>query len=233
MLVSFATLGACSSGLTSVVRDGGTGEAIGGARVTLAWSGWGWRDGRLVWDAEKYETALSASDGIFRFAKDGGTTLIVDAPGFSRIETGVCTQGAPVFVGGPFHRTKLDGLLAFPTAATPGPPPLAADFGGRELGSALGLEMHVPPEDGSNDAFTLTAMNDREIAFLPGTGNIPAPPSRGWARKLPFRRDAACGWVFLAYQGEITAIVATGPAMHAETVGGNAARLFPYSRIYR
>jgi len=74
-----ALLGGCGS-IAGEVRDAATGKPVAGAVVKVSTTGWGRRDGQLVWDAETVHEARTGRDGHFRFSGiDGGGRLQVQS----------------------------------------------------------------------------------------------------------------------------------------------------------
>jgi hypothetical protein len=201
--VAFAGLllltSACSRGLSGTVVDADTDLPVANATVDIFTSGWGFNDGRLVWDKTTRHRAHTSPDGRFRLPVGGGVNLTVAARGYPTAIVSMCSLPGPVRIGGPYP----DYLN-----------PRQIRAGARGSGEAFGwsfddwgrlvpeheAELRLvgkPPTWSERSALLEAPLGMR---FVPGGGNPPPPPRDGYAPRM--RLDfAACGWLFVRTRG--------------------------------
>ena len=159
LLAACAALTACGPGVEGVILDGSTEEPIADAKVTLHSTGWGRRDGDLVWDADKSETTRTDSEGRFVFDRDGGNALEIEVDE-NRYRTGVCSTAAAYRVGGPYQDLSLkEQRIVSPDGTT--------DFHATLTGW-----------QDPNRRFEITVQAEFGVAFVAGGGGVPTLPSR-------------------------------------------------------
>ena len=209
-------LAGCSPGIEGVVHDAGTGRPVANARVEISTSGWGRRNGQLVWDKEYRYAALSGPDGKFVVkGVDGGYRLSVQARRFPALDTSLCSRSPmTVRVGGPFQGIDLSRQLRLGTT----------EDGGRQ-GWRFAPPQPVASAEADlflvslTDETTATLSAPRGMIFVAGTGNPPAPPQSGHATKL--RLDLLqCGWLFVRFDGGVAAVRIGNMAIDQPLEGG-------------
>lgn len=216
-------LAGCSSAIGGDVRDAATGRPIAGARVEVATSGWGERDGQLVWDKEYSHSAESGPDGSFRLEGiDGGHRLAVRASRYQPVETSLCSR-SPMIVrlGGPFEGADLDRQLRI--GVTAAQDRRGWSFAEHGFAPAASADLVLLATAGDSPA-TLRAPHG--MSFVTGTGNPPAPPRSGYVTELKIDL-LQCGWLFVRFEGGVAA-VRTGSMATDEPAEGGRYLLMSY-----
>lgn len=190
-------LAACTRSISGEVRDATTDRPIADAAVEVTTSGWGIRDGGLVWDKDNQHRAQSGPDGTFRIkGADGGHRLAVRAPGYPALQTSLCSRSPmTVYVGGPFDGGDLGKQLSIGITAA-----------GARVGWRFGGKGERVPEadaelialrPGSSDNVMMPLRAPFGMAFRPGTGNPPQAPASGYATERTLDLLGNCGWLFV------------------------------------
>lgn len=229
-LLGLATvLAACTRSVSGDVRDATSDRPVAQAVVEVTTSGWGVRDGGLVWDKDHSYRAETGGDGKFRVeGVDGGHRLAVRAPGYPAVQTSLCSRfPMTVYVGGPFDGGNFGKLLSIGTTET------GARVGWRFSGKGA----QVPEADaelialrpGSADNATMPLRAPLGMAFRPGTGNPPQAPLSGYQteRTLDLLRD--CGWLFVRTRDAGTVPVKIGSFGLDEPLGGGRYLMLTYA----
>ena len=198
ILLTAVAIAGCT-GATGVVEDASTGRPIAGATLQASNSGWGRRDGDLVWDKEKIATTTSGPDGRFRFDVDGGVNLRVTAQGYPPLLTSFCPRDTRILIGGPFPGLQAMRRLVFADA-------LQADDEDRAHPPTLARDVGLSGEAFDQDS-KLRIRARGGIRFVSGTGAIPPPPPLPYPKSvdLDFGRD--CGWLFVSDGKSAIAVV--------------------------
>ncbi|MEO6581361.1 MAG: carboxypeptidase-like regulatory domain-containing protein [Sphingomicrobium sp.] len=208
--VLVTTLAACSPSVSGEVRDATTNRPIAGAVVAVASSGWGVRDGGLVWDKESSHQAHSGPNGEFRIAgTDGGHRLAVRAAGFPALQTALCSRSPmTVYVGGPFDGGDFGKLLSLGAGADKGRTGWRFSGGGSRVAEA-DAEMVVLRTPAVGDAVAAFRA-PFGMAFRAGTGNPPQAPRSGFATDRTLDLLGDCGWLFVRTRNAGTVPVRIG-----------------------
>lgn len=190
-------LPACSSSIGGEVRDAASERPVANAEVEVATSGWGTRDGGLVWDKEYSYRGRSGPDGAFRVeGVDGGHRLTVRAAGYPQVQTSLCSRSPMIVrIGGPFDGREAVKLLSL--GANPGGGRVGWSFGGKGAPAPEADADLIALRPASIDNVVMPFRAPLGMAFRPGTGNPPRPPASGYAaeRTIDLLRD--CGWLFV------------------------------------
>ncbi len=221
-------LAACGPTVSGEVRDATSDRPVADAVVEVTTSGWGMRDGGLVWDKDYSYRAQTGGDGKFRVkGVDGGHRLTVRSPGYPPLQTSLCSRSPMiVYVGGPFDGGDFGKNLSIGTTAT-----------GERVGWRFGGKgAQVPEADaelialrpGSTDNVMIPLRAPFGMAFRPGTGNPPKEPATGFAteRTLDLLRD--CGWLFVRTRDAGTVPVRIGSFGLDEPIGGGRYLMLTY-----
>lgn len=218
-----ALLAGCSPAIEGTVLDAATDRPIADARVEIANSGWGVRNGQLVWDKEYRHAARSGADGQFLIkGVDGGHRLAVQADRYSPLETSLCSRSPmTVRVGGPFDGMDLARQLRIEVI----------DGGGSQ---GWQFEEHAAAQSADADLSlvshrekgTVTLRAPSGIRFVSGTGNPPAPPQSAYVKELELDL-LQCGWLFVRFEGGLAA-VSTGSIATEELPEGGRSLLMSY-----
>lgn len=219
-------LAACTSGISGEVRDATSDRPIANAEVAVTTSGWGIRDGGLVWDKDSTHRATSGADGKFRVEEvDGGHRLAVRAAGYAPLMTSLCSNSPMVVrIGGPFD------------AADPGKQMrLGTGPNGARFGWHFGNATLVPEPQAdlilagrlSENGTVARLVAPAGLAFRGGTGNPPAPPHSGYARELAIDL-LDCGWLFVRTGGGAIVPVLVGGYATDEPLEGGRYVLLSY-----
>lgn len=188
-----ALLGACGS-IEGEVRDGATGQPVAGAIVRVSTTGWGRRDGQLVWDAETVHEARTDRNGRFLFEGiDGGGRLQVQSAA-GKFDHGALCPTSPmlVWVGGPISAVRTDRPLII------GGEKARASFEDRRAMSTDQLGVRLSGGEPGNASGSLRLESPAGVAFIAGTGSVPE-----WPEPAAFRPSAEmdmgrqCGWFFV------------------------------------
>lgn len=222
-------LAACSPTVSGEVRDATSDRPIAHAVVEVTTSGWGIRDGGLVWDKDYSYRAQTGGDGKFRVnGVDGGVRLAVRAPGYPPLQTSLCSRfPMTIYVGGPFDGGDFGRLLSIGT-----------NEAGARVGWRFGVKGEQVPEadaelialrPGSTDNVMMPLRAPFGMAFRPGTGNPPQEPLSGYGteRTLDLLRD--CGWLFVRTRDVGTVPVRIGSFGLDEPVGGGRYLMLTYA----
>ena len=188
-----ALLGGCGS-LEGEVRNAATGKPVAGALVKMSTIGWGRRNGQLVWDAETIHESRADEQGRFMFdGIDGGGRLQVQSAAGNFDHGSLCPQSPLlVWVGGPNSNLKFRHRLVFADALGADdkdrafPPALARDFGLSASGSAFG------------QGNTLRISAKGGLAYVRGTGTVPATPDANYVSAIDIDLSRDCGWLFIS-----------------------------------
>jgi hypothetical protein len=212
-------LAACSPTVSGEVRDATSDQPVASAVVEVTTSGWGIRDGGLVWDKDYSYRAATGEDGKFRVkGVDGGHRLAVRAPGYATLQTSLCSRSPmTVYVGGPYDGGNFGKLLSVGT-----------NLAGARVGWRFGDQgAQVPEADaelialrqGSMDNVMMPLRAPFGMAFRPGTGNPPREPPSGYQtdRTLDLLE---CGWLFVRTRDAGTVPVRIGSFGLDEPIGG-------------
>lgn len=228
---SFAAVGGCAPGVSGRLLDGNSYTPVADAEVILQYTGWGHRDGQLVWDAAKHEAVRSGADGRFRLTTSGGTRLIVRGRGFDEVATEICPAPAPVYIGGPYPKVSIDKTLLVPMPGSPAGSPLAKKRGGSALASEIGLAVETPEQRDGEWRFVFSALPGHQLAFVRGTGRIPRPRAESWTDKLALDGAGDCGWLLVRASGAPTAAIRIGSAISSRSPEGQRAFTFLFAPL--
>ena len=229
-LAGFAiALAACSPGVSGEVRDANSDRPIANAEVAVTTSGWGIRDGGLVWDKDTTHRATSGADGRFSVkGVDGGHRLAVRAAGYVPLQTSLCSRSPMIVrVGGPFEGTDLGKPMR-----------LGRDASGARLGWQFGKAALVPgfqadlllADQPSKNATTAHVIAPAGLAFRGGTGNPPSPPQSGYVRELELDL-LNCGWLFVRTGDGVTVPVQIGGYATDAPLEGGRYLLLSYAEL--
>ncbi len=226
-------LAACSPPLSGTVRDGNSGAPVAGAELTLRWSGWGRAaDGQLVWDAPKTETTRSGAGGGFRFSHGGGTAIDVSLPDGTSQRVEALHENMTIHVGGPWPGLRADKALLVPYPGTVPTAALRKEIGIEPALGDLGVTAGGTAFDDALGELELTGQPGTRLAFVPGSGAIPAPPApEAWQARLALDLRRDIGWVFLGEPGAPRAVLAIAPLSGATTTSGETAGIMLYAPL--
>ena len=193
--VGALALTACGQGLDGTVVDANTGRPVANATVDIFNSGWGFRDGSLVWDKEYRTRATTDAAGRFHLDVDGGSNLTVIADGYAKVVTSACRSPMLVRIGGPYPDYLATSQIWMGIEA--GKKRVGWSFAGRgsrvpETGADLRL-VGPPPDMGDR---TIALEAPLGMALVPGAGNPPSPPASGYVTRLKLD-TITCGWLFV------------------------------------
>jgi hypothetical protein len=205
-------LAACGS-IQGIVRDAETGQPVPGATVELLYS----NDPSGFFFGTKVERATTDGDGRFTIGQDGGYSLKVSSPDGRSAKAEVCARSPmTVYVGGTHPHVKMNRVLVLFASGKPGAGDLPRSERRMEAG-ALGLSVHRPQDERGN---ALVIEAEGGVAFVPGTGAIPAAPPLPYPKNLSvdFRKD--CGWIFVERHGRHAAVIHARPPSSLSTPNG-------------
>lgn len=210
-------LGGCTGVVSGTIIDADTDSPVPGATVDLFTSGWGWRDGRLVWDKTTRHRAKSDRQGKFRLPVSGGINLTIAAAGYPVTVTSLCSVPARVRTGGPYSDQKVRQVVV---GVGPDRSPIGWRFddGGSRVPAPQGdIKLVGPPPDWRERSALFEAPHG--MRFVPGDGNPPPPPAAGYAERLNVDFNA-CGWLFIRTGDGPTAAVNPNAAAQQDPDGG-------------
>jgi hypothetical protein len=197
LLASVAILaGGCAPGVSGDVKDATTGRTIAGAEVELFNSGWGFRDGQLVWDAEKISRTTTDAQGRFQFDRSGGTGLRVAAPGYAKLVAASLCSRSPmtVYVGGPYAELRADRRLLFGRNGR-GAAGMKTGYRHEATADELGLRLSGTA---FTDGYALRVESKGGVRLVRGSGAIPVPPPLPYDHIVDLDLAADCGWLFVS-----------------------------------
>ena len=208
-LLSAIILGACSPTVSGEVRDATSDRPIAHAIVEVTTSGWGMRDGGLVWEKDYSYRAETGDDGRFRVhGVDGGHQLAVRAPGYPPLQTSLCSRvPMTVYVGGSFDGGDVGKQLSIGTDGAGARVGWRFDGKGAQVSEADADLVALRP--GASDNVKMPLRAPFGMAFLPGTGNPPREPGSGYATERTLDL-LDCGWLFVRTRGAGTVPVRIG-----------------------
>lgn len=165
--------------------------------VEVTTSGWGTRDGGLVWDKDYHYRAQSGPDGKFRVdGVNGGHRLTVSATGYPPVQTSLCSHSPMiVWVGGPFDGADFGRNLSLGKRAD------GARMGWRFSGAGRMVPVRdaelvaLRPPSAGNAVTSLRAPFG--MVFRAGTGNPPQAPQSGYDTDRTLDLLSDCGWLFV------------------------------------
>lgn len=190
----------CTGKLAGTVVDADTGRPVANAIVDIFTTGWGMRDGRLVWDKTTRHRTHSDANGKFVLDVDGGINLTVAADGYPLTVTSACPPPNLVRIGGPYS----DPMKTRQIAAGVGPAGTRVGWsfdGGGSRVSQKEAELSVlgdPPRLSDRSVVLEAPLGMR---FVPGGGNPPPAPGDGYVTEQKFDLGAGCGWLFVRTRG--------------------------------
>ena len=209
---ALALLAAACGSIEGTVRDGSTGTPIAGATVTLTYN----KDPSGFFGAPQTAQAESDDNGHFVIAEAGGYRLGASTRDGRSIDTSPCPQSpVTIYVGGPNPGLRLNRILEISSSGEPQPGELSE--GERTPASTLGLSFReLSGENGDR----LVVEADGGVAYVAGTGAIPAAPTLPYDKTLTldFRKD--CGWIFVEKDGEVAAVISARSPGKLVTPGG-------------
>jgi hypothetical protein len=222
--VALLLAGGCTGGVSGVVQDAGTSRPVAGATIELSNNGWGFRNGQLVWDAETISRAVTDPEGRFAFAADGGAGLRVSAPHQAIVRTSLCSRSPMIVrIGGPYPDLRADKRLFLD-------PGLQSESdGAAQPASAQGLGLGVSASPSDESRLRIEAKGG--IAFIEGTGVIPAPPPLPYGRAVNLDLGSACGWLFVSDGAAPIAVIQVGGMGWEQEPGGPRRRVMLYTPL--
>jgi hypothetical protein len=208
LLASVAILaGGCAPGVSGVVKDATTGRTIAGAEVELFNSGWGFRDGQLVWDAEKMSRTTTNAQGRFEFDRSSGIGFRVTAPGYAKVDGGPCPSSSTIYVGGPYPGLRVDWRLLFGRDGR-GSARMKTGFRHEATADELGLRLSGTA---FTDGYALRVESKGGVRLVRGSGAIPVPPPLPYDHMVDVDVAADCGWLFVSDGTSPIAVIAVAP----------------------
>lgn len=227
-LFAVMPLVACSAGaINGTVRDAATGQPVPGATVVLRYSSPDLIG--LFGGGSKTETTTTDASGRFRMTRDSGVSLDVRTADGRQASADVCARSPmTVYVGGPYVRMRLTRFLVLHASGKPDPD----DVNGSQRldASALGLMVQTLRQ-GSSETLSMSA--DGGVAFVSGTGNVPAAPPLPYAKRLSITPGQDCGWIFVERGGRIAAVIAARHPGELSTPSGYRERSLMFSELPR
>ena len=230
-LLSTIALGACSPTVSGEVRDATTDRPIAHAVVEVTTSGWGVRDGGLIWDKDYAYRGETGASGKFRVkGGDGGHRLAVRAPGYPPTQTSLCSRSPmTVYVGGRFDGGDFGKLLSIGTNAVGAR--VGWSFGGKGARVAEATADLVALRLASADNAKMTLRAPLGMAFRPGTGNPPQAPQTGYAAERTLDLLGDCGWLFVRTRSSGTVPVRIGSFGLDEPPGDGRYLMLTYAAV--
>jgi hypothetical protein len=203
-------LAACTRSVSGEVRDATSDRPIANAEVMVTTSGWGTRDGSLVWDKDYHYRAHSGPDGKFRVkGVDGGHRLTVNAAGYPAVQTSLCSHSPmTIWVGGPFDGADLGKNLSLGAGADGARLGWRFSGGGRTVpeSDAELVALRSPTDGNAVTSFRAPF----GMVFRAGTGNPPQAPHSGYATLRTLDLLSDCGWLFVRTRDAGTVPVRVG-----------------------
>lgn len=230
-LLSTILVGACSPTVSGEVRDATSDRPVAHAVVEVTTSGWGMRDGGLVWDKDYAYRAETGGDGTFRVkGVDGGQRLAVRAPGYPALQTSLCSRSPmTVYVGGPFDGGDFGQLLSVGTNAAGAR--VGWRFGGKGVQVPEADAELIALRPGSMDNAMMPLRAPLGMAFRPGTGNPPQEPQAGYATERTLDLLDDCGWLFVRTRSAGTVPVRIGSFGLDEPPGEGRYLMLTYAAV--
>ena len=211
VLISALLTAGCGS-VEGDVRDGMTGEPVPGARVTLHYT----NDPSGFFSGRKTASVVTGATGAFAFERDSGHRLEIATPDGREATGSLCTQSPfSVFVGGPYPGMRLNRPLTLTSTGSPLPDELPAE--GRLDASDLGLSVR---QAGGGEGAALSFTADEGLIFVRGTGSVPMPPPLPYPKLLDVDLNKECGWIFVARDGRVAAVLDARTPHHLSTPSG-------------
>lgn len=224
-------LAACSPAVSGEVRDAASDRPIANAEVEVTTSGWGVRDGGLVWDKEYSYRARSGPDGRFRIeGVDGGHRLTVSAAGYPLVQTSLCTRSPiTVYIGGPFDGADFGKNLLLGAGADGTRMGWRFSDGGRTVPQG-GAELAVGRLPSAGNAVT-SFRAPFGMVFRAGTGNPPLAPETGYATNRTLDLLSDCGWLFVRTRDAGTVPVLIGSYGVDQPIEGGRYLILGYAAL--
>ena len=222
-------LAACTQGIHGEVRDATSDRPIANAEVGVTTSGWGIRDGGLVWDKDTTHRVTSGGDGRFSVkGVDGGHRLAVRAAGYAPLLTSLCSRSPMIVrVGGPFDGADLGKSLRLGTDASG--VRLGWRFGEAALVAEPQADLILAGRPGENGTIA-RLIAPAGLAFRGGTGNPPTPPQAGYVQELELDL-LDCGWLFVRTAGGVTVPIQIGGYATDEPLEGGRYLMLSYAAL--
>lgn len=222
----------CSTPLEGTLRDGTSGAPVAAARVTLHWRGWGWVDGTAVWDKDKSETTVTGPDGRFRFRHDGGIGIDAVAPSHRPQRAETLSRGMTLYIGGPWPGMAADRTILVPLPGRPLTREVREQLATPVALPDIGLRASGPAMTDASGRLVLEGARDIRLAFIPGSGAIPAPPrDASWEERLELDLARDAGWAFLRRGDRLETVLRIAPLGFSETAAGERAGVMRYTPI--
>lgn len=211
-LPALAMLASACGSIEGVVRDGASGTPIADADVTLTYSD----DPSGFFGGPQTKHATTQTDGRFTLDQDGGIDLSVSTSTGRAVRASLCPRSPfDVYVGGPFEGVRTNSTLVLMSSGEP----RTQDFPeeNRKMAGDLGLTFSEIG-DGNDDGYNIEAAGG--IAFVPGTGAIPAPPPLPYSQNLFLDFATECGWLFVQRNDRVVAAIEARPPTSLATPEG-------------
>lgn len=224
-------LAACTRSVSGDVRDATSDRPVANAEVEVTTSGWGRRDGDLVWDKDYAYRDRTGPDGTFRVTGvDGGHRLAVRAPGYPAVQTSLCSRfPMTIYVGGPFDGGDFGKLLSIGT--TEAGARVGWRFGGKGAQVPEAESELIALHPGSTDNVMMPLRAPFGMVFRPGTGNPPQAPLSGYQTELTLDLLRNCGWLFVRTRDAGTVPVKIGSFGLDEPPGGARYLMLTYATV--
>lgn len=211
--IAALVVGGCGQHVSGVVQEAASGRPVANAVVELSNTGWGLRNGQLVWDAEKVSSTTTDERGRFAFDADGGINLRVRATHHAPVATSLCARSPMIVrIGGPYAGLRTDRRLL------------------PDSDGALGLT--VSPGPGDNE-YRLRVEAKGGVRFVEGTGAIPPPPPLPYAGAVELDLRSDCGWLFVSDGASPIAVIQAGALGWEQDPGGARRWVMLYTPLPR